>query len=80
VYVRGLSIVQSTYVRGLTQIRARTPLILFKNKNTRKTNRVGKDGMQLAGDQKTFKDSVNLTETQQAIKKPIKKPKKKTFL
>ena len=75
-YVRGLSIVQSTYVRGLTQIRARTPLKLFKNKKTRKTDRAGKAGMHLAGDQKPLKDLVNLTETQKVIKNPFKQTQK----
>jgi hypothetical protein len=62
---------QSAYVRGLTQNKVRTPLILFKNKKTRQTYRVGKDGMYLASDQKPLKDSINLIKTQKANKKPI---------
>jgi hypothetical protein len=74
-YVCGLVTVQSVYVCGLTQNRERTPLILFKNKKTRKNYRVGKSGMHLGGHQNPLIDSTNLIETQKENKKPINHPK-----
>jgi hypothetical protein len=52
VYVPRLSTVESTYVHRMSQNRAHTPLILFKNKKTGHNYREGKAGMHLAGENK----------------------------